>query len=333
MINAAYISDTGYNPGINFSIGGITTSNFSLPLSEADFTHIMSSPPEYILIETKEGAFIEESMLGKIAETFGNISRLIFITGALTESVRETMLKYGISDIIGAGDTERIINYITALHSLKDFSTGKIAIFEKQPVTSRHLGNIIRQFGFTPVFMDSFNSFEKLLKKENVQMVLLNLEFDRVTIKNLIKKTINDMEIRMVPVISYKDMARGIFVHEIVSGLNRLTKVILSHEELYSYLLDLLFRKKIIPVTDILNKSADYESSAYYSKKTLSQIFYMNEKDMLYSKNILAEENYEGMLHAVSLLRQSLILAEGLKWMRVNPRRDNLSSFEASGRT
>ena len=70
------------------------------------------------------------------------------------------------------------------------------------------------------------------LKKKDIQFILINSGMDNLDFPSLVKKSLSRVEMRKHPVIAYKDMTKGIFVHEVATGLNRLTKVILNIQEL-----------------------------------------------------------------------------------------------------
>ena len=195
------------------------------------------------------------------------------------------------------------------------------------------LGAIIRQFGYEPVFLRDLDALEQSAVKANYQLLLVNIEYDRALLKGLINKSVLNSDIKNIPAISYKDMANGLFVHEIVTGLNRITRVILSLDELYSCLTDMLFRKCIIPIVDGINRGSGYGVLSHYARMTLGQVYIAEEKDILTGMKSLAEERMQELFQAQEDLRRSLLLAAAFTWLGIENRGESISTFGLNDRT
>jgi len=141
---------------------------------------------------------------------------------------------------------------------------------------------------------------------------------ENLIIPELIKKSFLKNEMKRSPVIIYKDMKKGMFVHEFMSGLNRISKVILSHDELYSFLLDILFRKQTAVKIGKLNEYADYSSNPVYGKGNLSQIYFQNEKEVFSFDNIFDEKGFHDAIRQISSLKKMMLMSEGLRWLRLD---------------
>jgi len=242
--------------------------------------------------------------------------RFVCLAPAVSNRVRAQLLGYGISDIIPTGSPERLVSYLRMLESPIPAEQGKILIFETNPVRKNILSNIIMRFGYHPVFVGTTDSLFDNLKQTGIQFILFNLGGEKLDLGDFIRRSYANTEIKRIPLLAYKDMKEGIFVNEMLSGLHRLTKLIFSPEELYSYLVDILFRKEIIPLIETLNSGLHFSTHANYSQETLSQIYHGTTQDLFAQSNILDEENMLNLFNTMRQIKKTLVKADGLKWLR-----------------
>ena len=112
-------------------------------------------------------------------------------------------------------------------------------------------------------------------------------------------------------------MNRGLYIHEMLAGLNRVANIILSSEEAYSYLLDILFRKELFRAVNKLNMSLEEENITMYSQETLSRIYSLLGTNIFSMKNLFQNEKIENLKNITDSAREAIVKAQGLKWLRL----------------
>ncbi len=309
----AYLS--GY-----FSDRDYSLLQYPLPLSLSRKDEIdISCDRGYVVAEVNDLNIKDISgILGKLSQS----RKVICIAESVSETLKEILLDRGIIDLIGTRYAARIPDYIDSIEDRDPAKLGRILILEDHKATEKILNEIINRFDYEAIFIDSIEYLSESINKNNIQMILLNLGMEDLNLVKLISMYNSHRRMRDLPVISYKDMDKGIFVHEIISGLNRLTKVILSKEELFSFLVDILFRKKVIPAVEKINSSMKYNETSFFREETLSKLYY-NRSEFLFSMtNILSDENIEIILKALKDMEKDFIKIDGLRWLIIDKSRD-----------
>jgi hypothetical protein len=121
-------------------------------------------------------------------------------------------------------------------------------------------------------------------------------------------------------------MREGLFVHELVSGLNRLTKYILSLEELYGILVELLYRKELVPLVAGLRKLAACEANACFDAESLGRAFYSCEKTIFSQPSLLADATFGATAEVGQRIQSVITKVESLTWLRFEQVRHCLST-------
>lgn len=245
-----------------------------------------------------------------------NKSKLICFSETMSLNLRKYLLNTGISDCITDFSPERIASYLKNLNVKPETKTGNFLILDDNELQRNMLNSIIKRFGYSTLFVSSVEElFQNTGDPENI-MVLINIGTSKMDLNGLVRKSFNSSEIKKNPVIAYKCMDQGLFVHEIINGLNRLTKVILSPEELYCTLTDMLFKKEITSHTNSYINSLKYEKYFTYAGKTIQQIYYENHGDPCGQESIFERERIDSMIESAEMIRKTLIRAEGIIWLK-----------------
>jgi hypothetical protein len=313
-----------------FAERGFTPTAVSYPLT----------PEDVELIENRgsrdDSRYLVAEFTEEIPETFQNsIHSLqsdiypLCICNNPSEKTKSFLLSSGISDLFTSPDPERIVSFMEQISSNTRSKKKRIAIVNDTPSVKSFLTRLLDRFDVEPLFLPGIDSLFEILDDIRLQMVLINLGTENLDLGKLIRSSYIDRQIKKIPVITFKDMNVGLFVHELISGLNRITKVILSAEELYSFLLDILYRKKIIPAVQELNGFVDLEKNRGYQSNTLMQIYNVSGEDIFETENILSENRISGIYKKLDELKRIIIVSESLKWLKGIPE-ERLNSCEAN---
>lgn len=258
---------------------------------------------------------------GSHAALLGNLAargRVICMARSVETTLRRDLLAHGVADLIAAEHPRHLAAYLKAIEGPVEESRGLIAVLDDAPNTRRAAETIIRRFNCAPIFVDSVSGLCDVLARHNVVLTLLNLGTTGLDLPALIRTSYANRDLRRVPLLAYKDMDRGLFVHEVISGLNRLTRFILSPEELYSFLVDLLFRKEMVTNLAKFNRHADVAETSFFATDSLDRIVFMKGPDLFEFHNIMLKENYADMVACTAEIRRTLLRADGLRWLRLD---------------
>ena len=277
---------------------------------------IIKGKTNYTLLEISG---FENSSSGLLAERIKLLydkSKLICFSENMTLGLRKFLLKTGISDCITDFSPDRIASYIKNLNIKPETRPGTFVILDDNDLQKNMFNSIIKRFGYKTLFVSTTDElFEIAAEPDNI-MILLNIGTAGLDLNGLVRRSYINSDIKKNPVVAYKCMDQGLFVHEIINGLNRLTKVILSPEEIYCMLTDMLFKKEITSFTNSYISSLKYEKIHTYAGKTIQQIYYENHGDPCGQESLFDKDRIDSMIDSSEMIRRTLIRAEGIIWLR-----------------
>ena len=293
------------------AVAGYRCIEYPMPVSAGDMKKIRDLSGCDIAVFEADCDSLEHAE--RFLETLKQPEMKICISDKIDERTKLFLIRYGISDLLISASARLLLQFIKSSGEEQSEPLGSFVILDDNEAQRSILRNIISRFRYLPVFVSSLDEMFKNLGSAGTQFVLINLEFSGLDLKQLIRRSCSSIEMKRIPVLAYRDMSRGLFVHEIISGLNRITHYILSPPELFSFLLELLYRKEITPYIQSL--SSMIESSVDFSGETLSRIYFTHESELFRMKSIADPEHAHTMLSHVSGIRRLLSKIEGLRWM------------------
>ncbi len=296
---------------------GFVVNEFSPGTDDHNLTEkIVKGINNYTLLEIPDFDTCRIDVLTERVKLLYSKSKLICFSETMSLKFRKFLLKTGISDCITDFSPERIASYIKNLNIKPEIKTGTFLILDDNELQMNMLNSIIKRFGYKTKFVSSVEELFQNVADPDIIMVLVNIGTSKIDLTGLVRRSFINSDIKKNPVIAYKCMDQGLFVHEIINGLNRLTKVILSPEELYCMLTDMLFKKEITSYTNSYINSLKYEKYFTYAGKTLQQIYYENHGDPCGQESIFDRERIDSMIESAEMIRKTLIRAEGIIWLK-----------------
>lgn len=270
----------------------------------------------YTLLEISDSGNGPDEKLTERIRLLYEKSKLICFTENMQLPLRKYLLKTGISDCITEFSPERIASYIKYLNIKPEIRTGTFIILDDNEQQKNMFNSIIKRFGYNTVFVTTAEElFSRINEPDNI-MILINIGTAGLDLNGLVRRSFVNSDIKKNPVVAYKCMDQGLFVHELINGLNRLTKVILSPEEIYCMLTDMLFKKEITSFTSSYISSLRYEKIHTYAGKTMQQIYYENHGDPCSQESLFDRGRIDSMIESSEMIRRTLIRAEGIIWLR-----------------
>lgn len=277
--------------------------------------NIKPADKNYTILEITDEIVIDYNKFKDITDFLYQNTKLICITDRLLPAVETTLIKCGIADCLTTTDSAEIASYIRVLDQRENSKNGKFLILDDNTAHIRILNSIIKRFGYKTEFIKDGESLYSKCAEKNTEMVLVNLGTKGLDLNSIIRKSYANNDIKKNPLICYKCMDEGLFVHELISGLHKITKVILTPFELYSFLIDTLFKKEIITASAKLNKSLRFDQYRGYSTESLSQIYYSIQENLGSQESLFKDETVKGMINHTKTISKTITKMEGLKWL------------------
>lgn len=244
-----------------------------------------------------------------------NSVRIIALAAKINDTFRNFFLKHGIAEVLDSNSADSVISYIDITNSNINKKYGKILILEDSFQRINILNTIISRYNYNPIIVDNIESFFKEINGTNIQFAFVNLGTADFDITYFLREALSSEISKKMPVILYKDMMQGLYIHEMISGLNKVAKVLLSSEEVYSFLIDILFRKELSPGLNLLNETLDFPNVNKFASNTLSRIYNTMGIDVFKMKKIITKDKINIINGRINSLSNLIIKTDGLKWL------------------
>lgn len=270
------------------------------------------------ILEIRGSDLLNRDILSAKIELISDKTKLVCFSEAITHQEKKFLLKHGVSDCITDLYPERIIPYLKNLHTPAENKSGIFLVLDDREHHKKMIGSITGRFGYRTVIVSTVDDLFLKTQEPEIMLVLINIGTAGLDLNGLVRRSYSSSDLKRNPVIAYKCMDQGLFVHEIINGLNRLTKVIYSPEELYCMLTDMLFKKEIASYTGSLINSLRYDKLHPYASKSVQQIYYDHHGKHSSAESLFERGRIDLMISSAENIVRTLIRAEGLIWLRQN---------------
>lgn len=227
---------------------------------------------------------------------------------------RQSLIDIGICDLTSRTDPEFVAECLRAVYFSTTASVrGTVHIMSD---TNSFLGiveTIVRRFFYTVKIVGSIGALMELSEKETPELFLVDMDtrgFDNI---EFVKRASACSSIKKAPLVLYKDMRNGLFVHDVAPGLKRLTKVILSREELLNLLITLFFLTEIGTPARIFNTLI--QNSDLSVGKSFREIFYAGGPDLCYRSSFFSPSQFGTLEETSEKIAHLLKRTEPLRWL------------------
>ena len=308
---------------------GYAVSEYGFPPAPALAAEILGlDAGDIIFVEAND---VSIGAYGDLYRAIGSRERVYCCAEDLTKENRCFLLECGFSDLLAGHDDEKLAAVLRTAGAVSDLNTGTIVALEHGTAVRKVLRSIIGRFCYRVVFVSSAEELFEKTVDGSVQFVLVNIGAAGLDLNGLVRKSYSRELARSAPVLAYKDMRQGLFVHELVSGLNRLTKYILGLEELYGILVELLYRKELVPLVAALRKLAACEANACFDTESLGRAFFSCEKTIFTQASLLADATFDATAEIGQRIQGVIMKVESLKWLRFEQVRHCVSTAGREG--
>jgi hypothetical protein len=246
-------------------------------------------------------------------ESLAAVTRLVCITENPDERLSSMLLSAGVCDCLFTIDPHYTAAYIAALSTRQTCDNGTFAVLDSNSPHVRIISGIVSRFGFNVMQTETIEEFYSYISSNTPVMTLINLGTD-VDFNRFIRES-HSSTLKKSPVIAYKELSEGLFIHEVLNGLNRITRLILSPGELYHMLADMLIKKNIISGASALNRSIEYDRYGHYRNMTLQQMYYEIHTNPCAQQSLITCDRSEAIMNELEGIRRCLILTAGINWL------------------
>ncbi len=314
MINLITLNNKPYRDSLekmNFQIREFPVS-VDLNSLKKGFT---SHKKNYTVLQITNESLKTLNQFCEITDFLYNNTKLICISDDITPEIRIRLIKCGIADCLPSTEAGAIASYIRILDQRENHKAGKFLILDDNSSHSKILNSIIKRFGYKTEFIPDGDTLYSRCSENNIEMILVNLGTRGLDLNSIIRRSYGNSEIKRNPLVCYKCMDEGLFVHELISGLHKITKVILTPQELYSFLTDILFKKEVITASARLNKALKFDQYREYSGSSISTIYYSIQEKLSSRESLFKDETVTDMINLTRTLGRTLAKVEGLRWL------------------
>lgn len=306
--------------------GGYEVTEYPLPVSQDMIRSIARGAPcAASITEALDGSVENRRDLYRALREKG---QLLCIGGVMNDDLKAFLLDHGVSDVLLAYNERHFVPYLKIITEEQPGDAGTFIVIDDDGADREVARKIIGRFRYRTVFVNTVDELFGSALNSEVRFILVNLGAKNLDLNGLVRKFYSSKMAHTIPVLAYKDMREGLFVHELVGGLNRLTRFILSREELFSLLVDILFKKEILPLVASLRKLVDFDANSFYDTETLGQAFFKCEKNIFNQKNLHDGDTLASMMKAVAGMNRAILKAEGLRWLRMDTVRRDINTAE-----
>jgi hypothetical protein len=246
-----------------------------------------------------------------------NSVRVIALTAKINHNFREYFFKHGIAEVLESNNAGRIADYIDITEKYSNKMYGKFLVLDDDTQRLNIFNTIIGRFNFSPVIVETIDKlFENI--SVNIQFILVNLGTKNFDLSYFLRRSFSSEMYKKIPVIPFKETIEDLYIHEMISGLNKVAKIILTADELFSFLVDILFRKELSPGVNLLTETLDIDNLDRFGSEPLSRLYSIIGTKIFTMKKIVTKDNIDIIDGRIESLKNLIIKVDGLKWLIKN---------------
>ncbi len=241
---------------------------------------------------------------------------ILCLAEEMNDPLRCELISLGISDFLAAPGGALLARYASMLCRPEEQNNqGLFLALENDGSYARLLQTISARFGYSTRFVETIDALLAEISHQPVELTLINLGARGFDITEFIKKTYSSASIKKYPLLAFKDMNDGLFVHEITSGLNRLTRQVLSREELLTFLINLLFRAVSQGMAMETKALLTDENLSGVACPSLRQVFFSAGAELCEKTDLFLNPRFSRARSVIASLDSLLLKTEGFRWM------------------
>jgi CheY-like chemotaxis protein len=229
--------------------------------------------------------------------------------------IRTQMLGLGIADVIEDSTPDFVFKYISAF-DMKPNMIGRVLIMENSAPYLQIIKNICSRFGYEVTTAENLKELFAEFERIDPDILMLNMAADGMDINTVVRRSYNDHQFREKPFLIYRNSCSDIFIHELVCGLNRITKCIYSIEEVLDYIYSLFYKQAFYSLVSAICSETNISDNQIYIGETAERLIRKHGPKIMDYSPSLAIEGINSIQNMASDLKRLTYIAKGLAWLR-----------------
>lgn len=243
-------------------------------------------------------------------------AKIIALTDKFTCEIDAFLKKNGIASLLTFKDLKNIPESI--LLNLEttgiNVENEKIVVCEENKSNIRIIKNISEYYNYETIIAKSEDEIFDIIQDNNC-IILLNLGMKKFDISSFISKAQKIPEMKSTPFIPYKNKSNEICVEEIYSGLHKFARAILSPDELFSFLVNIFFRKELYSIVDNFENKISLKENLQYADLSLKKLYFTLGADIFTLKDLSIDENLDKYNSIIKSLQYNMKKITVFKWL------------------
>jgi len=272
----------------------------------------LTEPYTHALIDYEK--FITEKVYTP-AQLLDPKKEFIILADDLKKINKSTLLNSGISRVLICKESG-ILNFFNNCKKMVNrLDTGAFIIFDLHEPNRKIFSSILSPFNYKPIYCSDLNSFFNALTEKNIVFSILNLSTPELDLNEFIRQSYLNKDIKKIPLLAYRNQDEDIFIEEIASGISRITNYILKFDELLSFILEFISRKKISQCISQICEISQFNELHKYSKLPLPEIYYNFKESLFEPSNAFNNENLNSFNEYIESTKYFLSHIESFNWL------------------
>ncbi len=268
---------------------------------------------EDALILTTLHAVKNESLLSVILKE--HRKNIIIVGKEIRREESEYLAENGISKIISERNLLNHKDMLLDFKKNKLMTTDRIIIYDSGDWSVRIAADILDAYNVEFAIFTDYAELLNVMENEKDAVVLLNLSADDYDINAFVKQAQIIPAVKQIPIIPFKNTKAGMSTISLGCGLHKIAKVILSNNEILSFLCSLLMKKDFHSV--LSNSLEKLDVNPTYSKNTLRQIYFQPGADFFSLKHPHPQCDYADIAEQIKRIESVFYRMMLFEWMCV----------------
>jgi hypothetical protein len=239
----------------------------------------------------------------------------------LTDELSDAMKASGIARFL---DYKALGTFLPVAVS-PEKKSGNVLLVDDCDAHFTMLRSICGLFGFGISVEAEIESVIKAISDEP-SVIIHNLSLQSIDLIAFVKRT-SRSALASVPYIAFKNEGDAVSMHELHCGIGRITKVILSRDEMFSVISYNLFMKEFYERFRLLETAVSGEPRAVFSENNLKKVYFSHKNSFFDDHMKSTVSSHFNTAPMIDFTRETLAKCASLEWLLLNNDRPSLEGI------
>jgi hypothetical protein len=236
----------------------------------------------------------------------------------LTDKLSDAMKTSGIARFL---DYKTLGTFIPVAAS-SEKKSGNVLLIDDCDAHFTMTRSICGLFGFGIIVEAEIESAINAIS-DGPPIIIHNLSLQSIDLIAFVKRT-SRSALASVPYIAFKNKGDAVSMHELHCGIGRITKVILSRDEMLSVLSYNLFMKEFYERFRLLETSVSGNPRGVFSENNLKRVYFTHKNSFFEDRMRSTVSSLFNAAPMIDLTRETLAKCASLEWLFLNNDRPSL---------